>query len=112
MLEFSRDHLISELINRIEEFESHDKSGSEEVADIEGLFDAISGHNISLEPPKSVEVVPWNEIKDVDREWLLPNWLPANTVTMFTGQGGAGKSWLTLQVICQITGGFFRFSMS
>ena len=106
LLEFSRDHLISELINRIEEPKSQDKMSSEEVADIEGLFDAISEHNLFLERPKSVEVVPWNEIKDVDREWLLPNWLPANTVTMFTGQGGAGKSWLTLQVICQITGGF------
>ena len=36
------------------------------------------------------------------RQWLIPNWLPANTVTMFTGQGGAGKSWLTLQVACEI----------
>ena len=46
--------------------------------------------------------IAWNEIQDIKREWLIPNWLPANTVTMFTGQGGAGKSWLTLQVACEI----------
>ena len=46
--------------------------------------------------------IAWKDIEKVDRQWLIPNWFPANTVTMFTGQGGAGKSWLTLQVICQI----------
>ena len=46
--------------------------------------------------------IAWEDIADVDRQWLIPNWLPANTVTMFTGQGGAGKSWLTLQVACEI----------
>ena len=53
-----------------------------------------------------VEVIAWDKIPDVDREWLIPQWLPANTVTMFTGDGGAGKSWLTLQAICQIACGF------
>ena len=46
--------------------------------------------------------IAWNDIEAVTREWLIPNWLPANTVTLFTGQGGTGKSWLTLQVACQI----------
>ena len=53
-----------------------------------------------------VEVIAWDKIPDVDREWLIPQWLPANTVTMFTGDGGAGKSWLILQAVCQITCGF------
>ena len=53
-----------------------------------------------------VEVIAWDKIPDVDREWLIPQWLPANTVTMFTGDGGAGKSWLTLQAVCQIACGF------
>ena len=46
--------------------------------------------------------IAWGDIPEIQREWLIPNWLPANTVTMFTGQGGAGKSWLTLQVACEI----------
>ena len=44
----------------------------------------------------------WEDISIESREWLVPNWLPANTATLFTGQGGAGKSWLTLQLVCQI----------
>ena len=46
--------------------------------------------------------IAWKDIEAVTREWLIPHWLPANTVTLFTGQGGAGKSWLTLQFVCQI----------
>ena len=52
------------------------------------------------------EVIEWETIPDVDREWLIPQWMPASTVTMFTGDGGAGKSWLTLQAVCQIACGF------
>ena len=52
------------------------------------------------------QIVQWEEIPDVKREWLIPSWLPANTVTMFTGEGGAGKSWLTLQAVCQIVLGY------
>ena len=51
---------------------------------------------------RELKPTPWSEIEEVNREWLIPNWLPANTVTMFTGQGGAGKSWLTLQVVSEI----------
>ena len=53
-----------------------------------------------------VEIIELDDIEVTDREWLIHQWLPANTVTMFTGDGGAGKSWLTLQVVCQIVCGF------
>ena len=55
---------------------------------------------------KRPETTPWEDIPEVEREWLIPQWLPANTVTMFTGDGGAGKSWLTLQAVCQIACGY------
>ena len=42
----------------------------------------------------------------MDRGWLIRGWLPANTVTLFTGDSGAGQSWLTLQVVCQVACGF------
>ena len=58
--------------------------------------------NILKNAECELKPIAWNEIQDIQREWLIPNWLPAHTVTMFTGQGGAGKSWLTLQVICDI----------
>ena len=72
------------------------------LLDRTNLLEAIRQYNKILESNLSPAVVEWNDIPEVDREWLIPNWLPANTVTMFTGQGGAGKSWLTLQVACEI----------
>ena len=71
-------------------------------------FGAIAEYNNFIEQSERprVEVMAWDKIPDVDREWLIPQWLPANTVTMFTGDGGAGKSWLTLQAVCQIACGF------
>ena len=70
------------------------------LADIKALLEdkraILKNAECELKP------IAWNEIQNIQREWLIPNWLPANTVTMFTGQGGAGKSWLTLQIACQI----------
>ena len=111
-IEYGRDITISELENRIEIFETcKNKFGDAPsdggiATDIDGLLKAIFEYNLFLAPYNIVEITPWNDIKDINREWLIPYWLPANTVTMFTGQGGAGKSWLTLQLICQIAGGF------
>lgn len=48
----------------------------------------------------------FKELRDIDREWLIPGWLPANTATLFTGDGGAEKSWITLQAVCQVACGF------
>ena len=59
-----------------------------------------------LQDDTSIAITPWRDIPNTPRKWLIPNWLPANTATMFTGDGGAGKSWLTLQAICQIACGF------
>lgn len=39
------------------------------------------------------------------REWLIDKWLPANCVSMFTGEGGVGKSYIALQVACALTSG-------
>ena len=58
--------------------------------------------NILKNAECELKPITWDQIQDIQREWLIPNWLPANTVTMFTGQGGVGKSWLTFQVACQI----------
>ena len=53
----------------------------------------------------SPAITPWEDIPDVKREWLIPALLPSHTVTLLSGQGGAGKSWLTLQMVCQIACG-------
>lgn len=114
-LEYSRDNIIAEVKHKIEAFESliaeHgspilDKENIEYIKDIEDLLDAIFEFNRFLKPQGVVEITPWDKIEEADRKWLIDKWLPTSTVTMFTGQGGAGKSWLTLQMLCQIAGGF------
>ena len=70
------------------------------LSDIDALID--EKRDILKNAERELKPTPWSEIEEVNREWLIPNWLPANTVTMFTGQGGVGKSWLTLQIACQI----------
>ena len=59
-----------------------------------------------LQDDKSIAIIPWSDIPNTPRKWLIPNWLPADTVTMLTGHGGTGKSWLTLQMLCQIACGY------
>ena len=82
----------------------------EAEADAEALENQLEGLEIlsefQSERPRPA-IIDWNAIPDIERrEWLIDQWLPANTVTMFTGQGGAGKSWLTLQAVCQVCCGF------
>ena len=71
------------------------------------IFDNLRVLNNKLSPQPTPAIVQWEDIPDIERrEWLIDQWLPANTVTMFTGDGGAGKSWLTLQAVCQVCCGF------
>ena len=70
------------------------------------IFDNLRVLNNKLSPQPTPEIVQWKDISDIKREWLIDQWLPANTVTMFNGEGGAGKSWLTLQAVCQVCCGF------
>ena len=75
--------------------------------DREEIFDNLRVLNNKLSPQPTPAIVQWEDIPDIERrEWLIDQWLPANTVTMFTGDGGAGKSWLTLQAVCQVCCGF------
>lgn len=80
------------------------------LADRHALLQALQVHNNLLTENKPLEVQEWDDIEVQPREWLIPDWLPANTCTLFTGQGGTGKSWFTLQLICQLTGGFIDWA--
>ena len=70
------------------------------------IFDTLRVLNNKISPQPTPAIVQWEDIEVTPREWFIDKWLPANTVTMFTGEGGAGKSWLTLQVLCQVACGF------
>ena len=60
-----------------------------------------------LEAPSREPLVAstWNGDRPEPRRWLVPEWLPANRVTMFTGPGGIGKSRLALQLAAGIASG-------
>ena len=37
---------------------------------------------------------------------MIPNWLPANEITIFAGRGGVGKSRMTLQIAQKVASGW------
>ena len=83
------------------------KMRKQALSDREEIFDNLRVLNNKLSPQPTPAIVQWEDIPDIKRrEWLIDQWLPSNTVTMFTGEGGAGKSWLTLQAVCQVCCGF------
>ena len=53
---------------------------------------------ISAAPPLLIGELP-------TRQWLIKDRLPANCVSMFTGEGGVGKSFATLQIACALISG-------
>ena len=53
-----------------------------------------------------IEVESLRDLPLVDRKWLLYPLLPSAEVTLCTGQGGFGKSYLVLQIACLLTAGF------
>ena len=115
--DFDSPEGVAELLRRVEKVHGAitsdlihlkiDSLSGENAGDLHSLLAAIKA---LLEDKRAIlknaecdlKPIAWDQIQDIQREWLIPNWLPANTVTMFTGQGGAGKSSLTLQVACQI----------
>ena len=59
-----------------------------------------------LDPPQLVSAAPPLLTGDLpQREWLIKDWLPANCVSMFTGEGGVGKSFAVLQIACALASG-------
>ena len=82
------------------------KQSEEDTEALEARLDEIKVLQAFQSERPRPQIAQWDDIPEVKREWLIDSWLPANTVSMFTGEGGAGKSWLTLQAVCQITCGF------
>ena len=103
--EYGRDASIKEFNQLLETQLTEDQTENDWLHNLQELLEDVDSCNKALERPHP-KVIHWDDIEVIDREWLIPNWLPANTATMFTGDGGAGKSWLTLQAVCQIASGF------
>ena len=61
-----------------------------------------------LAPPQlSPAALPTEkESRDWHRKWLIPGWLPEDTVTLLSAKGGIGKSYLVLQQMCMLAMGY------
>ena len=60
--------------------------------------------------PRRVDAASWEGLPVPDREWLVPDMIPARNVTLLYGDGAIGKSLLALQLAAAVKAGtlFFR----
>jgi len=77
--------------------------GDTDLLEVQGELQKLSAQleiksSLTPQSPLLTEQLP-------DRRWLIDKWLPANCVSMFTGEGGIGKSYIALQVACAIASG-------
>ena len=59
----------------------------------------------AVEGAKPIRVSTWGIMRPQPRRWLVQDWLPAGRVAMLTGEGGAGKSRLALQLAAGVASG-------
>ena len=62
--------------------------------------------------PVLQEAPSHEEAADYKPEFLINNWLPANRLTILTGPGGTGKSYLALQHICGLAMGISEMQLT
>ena len=62
---------------------------------------------IDKKPMPSFETAPSpDEVDDYQMEFLIDGWMPADCLTMLTGPGGIGKSYLSLQCVAALAMGY------
>ena len=59
----------------------------------------------AIETATPLRVATWGNTPPEPRQWLIDEKLPAGRVTLFTGEGGAGKSRLMLQLAVGVASG-------
>ena len=77
---------------------------SDDPTEILDTFGAIREYNNFIEQsqrpqPELLEAPSREETDKYEPEFLIDNWMPANRLTLLTGPGGTGKSYLALQHI-------------
>jgi RecA-family ATPase len=51
-----------------------------------------------LKPLPMINVTLWEGVSPPERRWIVRNRIPARNVTLFSGEGGVGKTLLTMQL--------------
>ncbi|AMJ45001.1 AAA family ATPase [Corynebacterium stationis] len=58
------------------------------------------------EPPRrKIELFQASTVKTERLEWLMPNWIPLNSITLLAGREGLGKSTIACDIAAQATTG-------
>ena len=70
--------------------------------DLRGSLETLSR---AIETATPLRVATWGNTRPAPRQWLIDERLPASRVTLFTGEGGAGKSRLMLQLAVGVASG-------
>ena len=70
--------------------------------DLRGSLETLSR---AIEMATPLRVATWGNTPPEPRQWLIDEKLPAGRVTLFTGEGGAGKSRLMLQLAVGVASG-------
>ena len=68
------------------------------------MAESIAENDATTAAPP-LELQTWSGAAVPAREWLIANWLPAGRLTLFTGEGGVGKSRLMLQAAAGVASG-------
>lgn len=64
---------------------------------MEGSFGRQAGDDFSLSPLRIIDPITLQDRPVPAREWLWEGWMPMRATTAFYGDGGTGKSLLTMQ---------------
>ena len=76
-------------------------------------FGAIRGYNEFIEQAeRRIKTANLHKVKVTDRRWMAYPFLPESEVTLLTGQGGAGKSFLLLQIGSLLAAGYTDASLT
>ena len=70
--------------------------------DLRGSLETLSR---AIETATPLRVATWGNTQPQPRQWLIDDKLPAGRVALLTGEGGAGKSRLALQLAAGIASG-------
>src|SRR5579872_1747665 len=59
----------------------------------------INGRPADLQPLETIEPIAWHDRPVPERRWVVPDLVPEGNVTILGGDGGHGKTLLTLQLL-------------
>lgn len=58
------------------------------------------------ETPEEFDAADFADLPDTPPSWIVKQWIPDNQITILSGDGGAGKSTMAMQLACAVALGF------